>query len=170
MTADQNSRRYSIGDLALRAGCKVQTVRYYEQIGLLPLPARTAGNQRVYSDAHTDRLAFIRHSRELGFSLDSIRTLLALSDDPNRSCEQADRIARAHLLDVDARIESLAVLKGELERMIRQCRRGKIAECRIIEVLADHAKCSTQDHHRRPLAADSLSSKVRRKPAVVSKQ
>lgn len=170
MTADQYSARYSIGDLAQRAKCKVQTVRYYEQIGLLPMPARTTGNQRVYSDAHADRLAFIRHSRELGFPLDSIRTLLALSDDPNRSCEQADRIARTHLQDVDARIESLAVLKSELERMIRQCRRGKIATCRIIEVLADHARCSTQDHHRRPLAADSLSSKARRKPAVASRR
>jgi len=147
----------SIGDLAGRTGCKVQTIRYYEQIGLMPPPGRTSGNQRFYGEPHADRLAFIRHSRELGFPLDAIRELLALSDNPNRSCEQADRIARAHLREVEARIASLAVLKTELERMVRQCKRGRIAECRVIEVLADHAKCVTDDHHVRSTAAASLS-------------
>ncbi|MCP5412068.1 MAG: helix-turn-helix domain-containing protein [Alphaproteobacteria bacterium] len=149
-------RARSIGELGKQTGTKVQTIRYYEQIGILPEPARTAGNQRSYSRAHADRLAFIRHSRELGFSLDAIRTLLDLSDDPNRSCEQADRIARHHLQDVNARIESLAVLKAELERMIRQCRRQKIADCRIIEVLADHTNCTTEDHHKRTVATVAL--------------
>lgn len=149
-------RALSIGELGKLTGTKVQTIRYYEQIGLLPAPARTAGNQRSYTQAHADRLGFVRHSRELGFSLDAIRTLLDLSDDPNRSCEQADRIARRHLQEVNARIESLAVLKAELERMIRQCRRGKIADCRIIKVLADHANCVTEDHHRSSVASAAL--------------
>lgn len=154
--APQRNTEFSIGNLAKRTGCKVQTIRYYEQIGLMPQPGRTSGNQRFYGEAHTDRLAFIRHSRELGFSLDSVRELLTLNDDPNRSCEQADRIARAHLREVKTRIASLTVLKSELERMVRQCRRGRIAECRVIEVLADHAKCLTEDHHARPIAAASL--------------
>lgn len=149
---------YYIGDLAFQTGCKVQTIRYYEQIGLLPAPQRTAGNQRIYRSTHADRLAFIRHSRELGFPLESIRALLALSDDPNRSCEQADRIARAHLQDVDARIESLAVLKNELERMIRQCRRGKIDECRVIEVLA--ASHLILRAYPRPIEKNQRTSRV----------
>ncbi len=132
----QRSRGLSIGNLAERTGCKVQTIRYYEQIGLMPRPGRTSGNQRFYDEMHADRLAFIRHSRELGFPLDAIRELLELSDDPNRSCEQADRIARAHLREVETRIASLTVLRAELQRMVQQCGRGRIADCRVIDVLA----------------------------------
>ena len=136
----------SIGELAKRTGCKVQTIRYYEQIGLMPHPDRTSGNQRVYGGTHADRLAFIRHSRELGFPLEATRELLKLSDDPNRSCEQADRIARAQLKEVELRMARLATLKGELERMLRECGHGRIADCRVIEVLADHAKCVSHAH------------------------
>ena len=128
----------SIGALARRTRCKVQTIRYYEQIGLMPQPGRTAGNQRWYDEAHADRLAFIRHSRELGFSLDAIRELLKLSDDPNRSCEDADRIARSHLREVETRIARLTALKTELDRMLRECTPGRIADCRVIQVLAAH--------------------------------
>jgi DNA-binding transcriptional MerR regulator len=141
---------FFIGELARRAGCKVQTIRYYEQIGLMPRAGRTSGNQRVYGAAHVDRLAFIRHSRELGFSLDAIRELLTISDDPNRSCEQADRIARAHLQEVESRIVSLTALKSELRRMLRQCGRGRIADCRVIKVLADHAHCLHEAHQALP--------------------
>jgi DNA-binding transcriptional MerR regulator len=136
----KRSRALSIGDLARRTGCKVQTIRYYEQIELIPKPGRTSGNQRFYGELHADRLAFIRHSREMGFPLDATRELLELSDDPNRSCEQADQIARAHLREVESRIASLTVLKTELERMVQQCGRGRIADCRVIEVIAHHAK------------------------------
>lgn len=83
----------SIGALAWRAKTKFQTILYYEQIGLIPPPARTAGNQRVYGPVQVQRLAFIRHGRELGFGLDAIRQLLELSDQPGRSCVEADRIA-----------------------------------------------------------------------------
>lgn len=130
---------YSIGDLARVGGCKVQTVRYYEKIGLLPAPPRSAGNQRLYDRVHMDRLAFIRHGRKLGFSLDAIRELLVLSDDPTQSCEWVDQIARGHLEEVEGRIKSLKALRSELRRMIDQCRGGKVGDCRIIEVLADHA-------------------------------
>jgi len=131
----------SIGELAKRTGCKVQTIRYYEQISLMPKPSRTSGNQRVYGEQRANRLAFIRHSRELGFPLEAIRQLLDLADDPNRSCDEADRIARAQLKEVEMRMERLAMLKTELERMLQECGRGRIAECRVIKVLADHAEC-----------------------------
>jgi Cu(I)-responsive transcriptional regulator len=134
----------SIGQLAKRTGSKVQTIRYYEQIGLMPETIRTDGNQRRFGRRHVERLAFIRHSRELGFPLDAIRELLALADDPNRSCAAADRIAKHQLQQVESRIDRLQALKSELKRMIAQCRGGRIADCRIIEVLGDHTKCLTQ--------------------------
>lgn len=139
-------RELTIGVLAQEAGCKVQTIRYYEQIGLMPEPLRTAGNQRRYGREHVERLAFIRHGRELGFSLDAIRTLLSLADDPHQPCEAVDRIARTQLQAVEGRIVRLVALKAELERMIEQCRGGNIAECRVIEVLADHSQCLHDDH------------------------
>ncbi len=137
---------FTIGWLSGETGCKVGTIRYYEKIGLMPEPGRSQGNQRQYEPRHATRLAFIRHGRELGFSLDAIRELLGLSDDLTQPCEAADRIARVHLRDVDLRITSLSALKGELERMVEMCRGGKIGDCRVIEVLADHAKCLAGDH------------------------
>ena len=125
----------TIGELAARTGCKVQTIRYYEQIGLLPEALRTEGNQRRFGPSHLDRLAFIRHSRELGFPLETVRELLDLADDPERSCKAADRIAKRQLQQVESRI---ARLEAELQRMIRQCRGSRIADCRIIEALASH--------------------------------
>jgi DNA-binding transcriptional MerR regulator len=145
MTAARD-RGYTIGALSRETGCKIPTIRYYEQIGLMPAPERTAGNQRLYDRKQLDRLAFVRHARELGFSLDSIRELLGLADDPSRSCEAADAIARAQLAQVENRIARLNALKSELERMVEQCRGGKIGDCRVIEVLADHSKCLTGDH------------------------
>ena len=137
---------FTIGRLARETGCKAQTIRYYEQIGLMPRPFRTAGNQRRYGPSHLARLSFIRHGRELGFSLDAIRELLDLADEPSRPCEAADRIARSQLRAVESRIARLSALKLEFERMIEQCGRHRIAECRVIEVLTDHAKCLHEDH------------------------
>ncbi|MFT4012570.1 MAG: helix-turn-helix domain-containing protein [Paracoccus sp. (in: a-proteobacteria)] len=136
----------SIGKLAEATGVKVPTIRYYEQIGLLPQPPRSAGNQRLYGPGIRDRLAFIRHARDLGFPLDAIRELLDLADDPDRSCAQADQIARRQLAAVNARISRLTALKAELERMLRQCSRGTIADCRVIEVLGNHEHCAHPHH------------------------
>lgn len=148
----------SIGQLAARTGAKVQTIRYYEQIGLMPAPARTEGNQRRYGPQHVARLAFIRHSRELGFALEAIRELLDLADVPDRSCAAADAIAKRQLEAVERRIKQLTALKVEFERMIAECSGGRICECRVIEVLSDssHAHCLTDRHEAtedRPLAA-----------------
>ena len=139
---------FSIGDLATGSDTKVETIRYYEKVGLMPKAARTAGNHRVYTRAHADRLAFIRHSRELGFPLDSVRALLTLADDRERPCAEVDAIARKHLAAVRERIGLLRTLEAELSRMLDWCGRGQVAECRVIEVLADqtHAHCLSQDH------------------------
>lgn len=136
----------SIGEAAKKSGVKVPTIRYYEGIGLLVAPPRTEGNRRLYRDEDINRLAFIRHARELGFGLEAIQTLLNLQDDPSHSCASADAIARARLIEVEQRISSLTALKVELEVMIEGCGHGQLAKCRVIEVLADHGQCMHPFH------------------------
>jgi Cu(I)-responsive transcriptional regulator len=125
----------SIGDLSKATDTKIETIRYYERIGLLPKPARTAGNYRSYEDPHRSRLAFIRRARDLGFSIEQIRELLGLVDQKDRSCAEVDAIAQEHLAEVDEKIRSLRALRRELDTIIRQCHAGTIAECRIIDAL-----------------------------------
>lgn len=139
---------FSIGDLATQTGTKVETIRYYEKAKLMPEAARTAGNHRAYTKAHIDRLAFIRHSRELGFPLASVRTLLTVSDEPDQSCSEVDAVARQHLAAVRSRIARLQALETELSRMVEECGCGRVSDCRVIEVLADqtHAHCLSTDH------------------------
>ncbi|WLS08520.1 helix-turn-helix domain-containing protein [Shinella sumterensis] len=144
---------FTIGKLGAQAGVKVPTIRYYEQIGLLPEPERSAGNQRLYGQSVLDRLAFIRHARELGFPLEAIRDLLSLTDTPDHSCAAADIIAKKQLAAVKARIARLTALKAELERMITQCAQGTVADCRVIESLSDHSHCM-QDHQGTSQAAE----------------
>ena len=133
-----------IGELAKATGTKVETVRYYERIGLLPAAGRTSANYRSYSEAHVDRLRFIRHARGLGFDIADIRSLLDLADEPGRDCSEVDRIASGHLHAVEAKIAQLAVLRDELGRMLGQCRGGQVESCRIMEVLADHGQCRSE--------------------------
>jgi DNA-binding transcriptional MerR regulator len=137
---------FSIGQLARATGTKVPTIRYYEQIGLLPPAVRSEGNQRRYDETARQRLGFVRHARELGFPLEAIRDLLAMADDPERSCERADAIARRQLADVRRRVAALQALESELERMVGQCAGGRIEHCRVIEVLSDHAQCLADRH------------------------
>jgi Cu(I)-responsive transcriptional regulator len=124
-----------IGELARLTDTKAETIRYYEQIGLLAPPPRTAGNYRDYAAAHVHRLRFTRRARELGFSIEQIRALLALADDREQSCDAVDAIARAHLNEIKRKLTDLTALRRELESVIGQCRHGTIAECRIIESL-----------------------------------
>ena|SRR5215217_3166824 len=131
----------TIGHVSQASGVKVPTIRYYEQIGLLPSPPRTDGNRRSYEHADLERLTFIRHSRELGFEIDEIRTLLSLQDHPNQSCEDADAIVSKHLVDVKQKIASLTALQHELERMVEGCSHGRVETCKVIDILADHGKC-----------------------------
>ena len=126
----------SIGHLAKATDTKVETIRYYERVGLLPAPGRTAGNYRVYSDTHFHRLSFIRRARHLGFSIEQVRALLGLSDQRDRPCEAVDAIAREHLAEVDRKIADLQALRRELDSIISQCGCGTIDDCRIIEALS----------------------------------
>ncbi|MBJ2151194.1 helix-turn-helix domain-containing protein [Paracoccus sp. IB05] len=135
----------TIGKLGDRTGVKVPTIRYYEQIGLLPEAERSSGNQRLYSRVAEERLRFIRHARDLGFPLEAIRDLLSLSDQPDQPCAAADSIARTQLGAVRERISRLKALEHELERMVVQCAHGTIGDCRVIEVLGDHSLCN-HDH------------------------
>ncbi|RWM29633.1 helix-turn-helix domain-containing protein [Mesorhizobium sp.] len=128
---------FAIGEAARQSGVKVPTIRYYEQIGLLPAASRTEGNRRLYDRRDLDRLAFIRHARELGFEVDAIRTLLSLQDDPEQSCAAADAIAKARLIEVEKRIASLNSLRDELLRMVEECACGRVGDCRVIETLTD---------------------------------
>ena len=125
------STLFSIGSLSSATGCKVETIRYYEKIGLMPEPARSEGGQRRYHRNHRERLQFIRHSRELGFTLEDIRELLTMSE--QHGC--ADDIARRHRDAVQNRISALTALHNELDRMIGECEKGHPGECRVIEVL-----------------------------------
>ena len=131
----------TIGDAARHSGVKVPTIRYYEEIGLLPQPQRSEANRRFYEAKDLQRLRFIRHARELGFDIEAIRTLLTLQDDPDQPCAIADTIAKARLADVEQRIQSLMALKRELETMIEGCSHGHVGNCRVIEVLSDHSQC-----------------------------
>ena len=144
----KNLQSFTIGRLSRETGCKIPTIRYYEQIGLLPEPGRSAGNQRVYGQQHLSRLAFIRHSRELGFSQAEIRQLLDLSDNPEQPCAEVNAIAQRHLDEVNLRIDRLQALKAELERMIHACQGGKVGNCRVIDTLSDHAhgQCLSSKH------------------------
>jgi len=140
------SEGLSIGAAARASGVKVPTIRFYEQIGLMPQMARTEGNRRLYGAADVRRLAFIRHARELGFEIEAIRELLALQDQPEHSCAAADDMAQARLAEVRRRIASLRALEAELERMVGACARDRVAECRVIEALADHGSCRFHAH------------------------
>ena len=125
-----------IGDLANATATKVETVRYYENIKLLPPPARTAANYRAYGSEHLARLSFIRRARDLGFTLEAVRELLTLTDDKAQSCEAVDSVARIHLTEIKRKIADLSALRGELGRVIGSCRHGTVADCKIIETLA----------------------------------
>ena len=125
----------TIGEVAERSGCHPETVRYYERIGLLPAPPRTAGGYRDYRPADADRLRFISRGRELGFSLEEIRSLLGLAEDDGLSCQDVDRLARGHLLDIRNRLNDLQRMASELERVIGSCSGGERGQCAILDTL-----------------------------------
>lgn len=124
-----------IGEVAAASGCHLETIRYYERIGLLPHPARTRSGYRAYRNQDVDRIRFITRGRDLGFSLDEIRSLLRLAEDPELSCEQVDALARHHLAEIQARLKELRQVARELERTIAGCAGGRRAACAILETL-----------------------------------
>ncbi|MDT8894656.1 Cd(II)/Pb(II)-responsive transcriptional regulator [Halomonas sp. I1] len=126
-----------IGELATRTGCRVVTIRYYEREGLLPEPARSEANYRLYGEVHAERLAFIRHCRALDMTLDEIRALLACHDDPEGTCHQADILIDEHLMHVKARIAQLQELEDALVVLRARCQGQRpAAECGILDALS----------------------------------
>jgi DNA-binding transcriptional MerR regulator len=131
---------FSIGDLARQTGVKVPTIRYYEQRSLLDAPLRSAGNQRRYGQAELERLRFIRHARDLGFSLGAISALIELQDHPDRSCATATRIAQDQLDAVRQKIRRLHALEAELARITECCTGAGVSrDCHVLASLADHS-------------------------------
>ncbi|MGJ8558597.1 MAG: MerR family transcriptional regulator [Litorimonas sp.] len=136
----------TIGKVAMATGVKVTTIRYYESIGLLAEPGRSESGQRQYGNDAIDRLNFIRHARELGFAIPSIRDLVTMQDEPESGCETVDAIARENLEKVRSRLQRLRALEAELEKMINNCEGGSVGSCRILQVLSDHALCADTAH------------------------
>ena len=138
----------SIGELSKRSGVKITTVRYYERVGLMTKPERSAGGQRMYREDDIRRISFIKHSRHLGFSLDAIREMLQLQTTPAMDCSTANEIAETQLALVRQRIAQLTSLEKELERIAKACGGGAAADCKVIEALGDHSQCDTERHEK----------------------
>ena len=145
------SGTFPIGEVARQTAIKVPTIRFYEQIGLVPAPPRSESNRRCYRESDVGRLIFIRHARELGFEVGAIRTLLALQDQPEISCGQIDALVGDHLAAVDDKINRLVALRGELQQILACCKGGRVAECRVIESIA---KCGDLPFSRQSGPAD----------------
>src|SRR5919199_477696 len=124
-----------IGALSKRTGCNIETIRWYEKVGLLPAPARTEGRHRMYGTVHLQRLSFIRRARELGFTLDEVRALLRLADRHDGSCAEARGLAVSHLADVQAKIADLKLMERVLKGMVARCADGTAPKCPLIESL-----------------------------------
>lgn len=126
-----------IGELARQTGCPVETIRYYERDGLLPAPARSQGNFRLYDEKHVDRLSFIRRCRSLDMSLDEIRVLLRFRDAPNENCDTVNELLDTHIGHVTARIAELERLEKQLRELRRQCGQSRQArDCGILNELS----------------------------------
>ncbi len=136
-------KTYTIGVLSRQSAVNIETIRYYERIGLLPKPLRSASGYRHYGDAAVRRLRFIRRGRELGFGIEAIRTLLQLADHPEQNCQAADQLAQAHLTEVEAKIADLQAMQAVLVRLA-DCDSHNAEHCRLIEAL-DQRHCCHND-------------------------
>ncbi|HWM65830.1 MAG TPA: Cd(II)/Pb(II)-responsive transcriptional regulator [Steroidobacteraceae bacterium] len=130
------SSALKIGDLARRTACPVESIRFYEREGLLPEPARTAGNYRSYGREHVERLSFIRNCRLLDMTLDEIRQLLHIRDNPRGDCVATHALLDEHITHVAARITELQRLERDLKGLRRACRTADVdAKCAILAEL-----------------------------------
>lgn len=137
--------KLKIGELASLTGCQVVTIRYYELEGLLQKPARSAGNYRLYSREHLERLHFIRHCRAMEMTLEDIRLLLKFKDTPEEDCSEVDALLDQHIREVTDRIAQLQALERQLRELRGQCRSARaMKECRILLSLYSETDGQTQ--------------------------
>ncbi|MBL8348480.1 MAG: Cd(II)/Pb(II)-responsive transcriptional regulator [Rubrivivax sp.] len=130
-----------IGELALASGTPVETIRFYEREGLLPAPARTEGNYRIYAGTNAERLAFIRQCRTLDMTLDEVRVLLSFKDDPRANCGEVNRLLEEHVGHVAVRIRELRALERELRALRARCLDPRdAADCGILQGIQETAR------------------------------
>lgn len=133
-----------IGEISTATGCNLETIRYYERIGLVPAPKRTGNGYRAYGSSDIERIRFIARGRALGFSLEEIRSLLSLAEDKMLSCHEVDALARAHLDDIRTRVRELSAMARELGQTISSCAGGERGSCAILGVLSQPATTNTR--------------------------
>tara|TARA_R110002096_G_scaffold282544_6_gene476527 strand:+ start:177 stop:596 length:420 start_codon:yes stop_codon:yes gene_type:complete len=135
--SSESKHYYTIGDLATAADCKVETVRYYEKANLMPVPSRTNGGHRFYVIEHLKRLVFIRRSRDLGFSIEQIKELLKLIDEPNHTCGEVKALTMVQTREVQKKIKDLKRLQKALNTILTSCKGGNysVENCPIVNAL-----------------------------------
>lgn len=135
----RTSARLSIGVLARQAQCTIPTIRYYEEIGLLPVAARSDRGQRSYGEAAVKRLTFVRRCRDLGFAIDEVRELVSLADQPDRPCVEVRDIASVHLKQMRKKLQELRELEGSLTAYVASCDSacagGAAVDCTLLDAL-----------------------------------
>jgi MerR family mercuric resistance operon transcriptional regulator len=135
----RTQRDLTIGALSVRTGVNIETIRYYERIGILPAPPRSRGGHRLYGGEHLTRLVFIRRSRELGFTLQEIRTVLGLISGRSHPCAEVRAVALQHLTQIRAKIADLQRVERTLAETIDRCTGGSVPDCPIVDALIVNA-------------------------------
>lgn len=140
MSEITTSRALPIGEMSRKTGVNIETIRYYERIGVMPKPVRTEGGHRAYDADQLKRLAFIKRSRELGFSLNEIRALLDLVETGTNTCSEVHEMTTKHLATVRKKVTDLRRMERVLKDMATECSQGDVPECPIIDALFDARK------------------------------
>ena len=141
-------RPIAIGALSKHTGTNIETIRYYERVGLLPTPARSSGGYRLYGTDHVKRLNFVRRARALGFSVAEVRKLLTLADQRRRPCAEVRVVAMAHLQDVKAKIADLRQMERVLRDTVARCEAGSGSHCPMIDALYTDAEANATKNGR----------------------
>jgi MerR family mercuric resistance operon transcriptional regulator len=128
---------FLIGNLSKQSGVNIETIRYYEKIGVMPAPGRNAGGFRIYEPDHLKRLSFVRRGRQLGFSLDEIRSLLRLVDGHGYTCAEVHALMLSHLAEIRRKIRDLRRLQRAMAEMAARCSGESVPECPIVDALFD---------------------------------
>ena len=139
MADHEAGRGVKRGELAKRTGCHLETIRYYENAGLMPEPARTDAGHRIYDRDEERRLKFILRARELGFTIEELRQMLSLADGEGGSCRNIHAMTKSHIAGIRQKISDLQKLDATLSEISKRCARGDAPECPIIDALYERA-------------------------------